>query len=194
MFSSLTSSVNPCKVSYVIQVHRVVSEVNGTFIKMLPLVASPSTCRQVDVPLLLSWLQHRSHHQVISDQELGVDLIGCLVVIGDPPEGPNDWVSCIKNLTCQFKNPWGHQGLMELCELLCYLYHLKMNAQRYSVTITVDIRPNYSQTKLNFNTLELPSVRIKNRHVYTAIIFLQAKMKTPLCFQQTYIFLSCIQT
>lgn len=130
-------SVNPCKESYLVQVHRVVGEVHGAFIKMFPLVASPSPCREVDVPLLLSWLQHRSHHQVVPDQELGVNLIGCLVIIGDPPEGPYDWVSCVNNLACQFKNPWGHQSLMELCELLRYLYHLQMNVQRHGVSITM---------------------------------------------------------
>lgn len=56
VFNSLMSSVNPCKEGYLIQVHRVVSEVHGAFVKMFPLVASPSSCRQVDVPLLLSWL------------------------------------------------------------------------------------------------------------------------------------------
>lgn len=56
VFDSLMSSVNPGKESYLIQVHRVVSEVHGAFVKMFPLVAFPSSCRQVDVPLLLSWL------------------------------------------------------------------------------------------------------------------------------------------
>ena len=129
------SSVNPCKESYLVQVHGVVSEVHGALIKMFSLVASPSSGRQVDIPLLLPWLQHRSHHQVIPDQELGVDLVGGLVVDGDPPEGPYDWVSCVKDLACQLEDPWGHQSLVKLCELLCYLYNLQIKTQRYRVSL-----------------------------------------------------------
>ena len=138
VFHRLTSSVNPCKESYLVQVHRVVSEVNGAFIKMLPLVAFPPSCWQIDVPLLLSWLQHRSHHQVVPDEELGVDLIRCLVISGDPPKGSYDRVSCVENLTCQFQNPRCHQSLVELRELLRYPNNLTMNTQRYRVCITMD--------------------------------------------------------
>lgn len=132
IFNLDISLVNPCEESNLVQVHRVVCEVHWAFIKMLPLIASPSSGREVDVPLLFSWLEHRSHHQVITNQELGIDLIGCLVIISNPPEGPYDWVSGIKNLTCQLENSRSHQSLMELRKLLCNLYHLKVN--RHSIT------------------------------------------------------------
>lgn len=150
VFNSLMPSKNPCKESDLIQVHRVISEVHGTFIIMFPLVAFPSSCRQVDIPLLLSWLQHWRHHEVISNQELGVDLIGSLIIIGNPPEGPYDWVSCIKNHVCQFKNFWCHQSFMEPCELLCYLYHLQMHK---------DIELAWSRCHLTDSRVIKPSAR-----------------------------------
>lgn len=124
VFHSFALLVNPCKECYLIQVHGVVSEVHGTLVIVFTFVAFPPSCRQVDVPFLLPWFQHGGHHQVVPDQELRVYLVGCFVINSDPPEGPNDWVSSVQDLTGQFKNPWSHQRLVELRELPRYLHHL----------------------------------------------------------------------
>ena len=98
----------PCEVGYLIQVHWVISEIHGSFIKVLPLAALPPSSRQVNVPFLLAWLQHRRHHQVVPDQELGVNLVGGLVIVGDPPQGPYDRVARVQNLAGQLQNPGSH--------------------------------------------------------------------------------------
>lgn len=98
--NSLVLLVNPCKECNLVKVHGVVSEVHGSLIIVFTFVASPSSCRQVDVPLLLPWLQHGGHHQVIPDQELRIYLVGCFIVNSDPPQGSNDWVPCVKDLAC----------------------------------------------------------------------------------------------
>lgn len=121
---SLTLLVNPCKERYLIQVHRVVSQVHRTLVIVFTFVAFPSSCRKVNVPFLLPWFQYGGHHQVVPDQELRVYLVGGFVINSDPPEGPNDWVSRVQDLASQFQNPWCHQGLVELRELPCYLHNL----------------------------------------------------------------------